>query len=998
MNYYIKESKKVIKNAMNNNKLVIFVGAGVSMNSDYPSWENLVREFARGLGYSKDKLKKLTNDDYLKIPQQYYNLRGKKEYYSLINDFFNVKANPNVIHDLIFKFNPNYIITTNYDRLIEKSAEEKGMFYDVVSRDEDLSYTQNDKMIIKMHGDFTHNNIVLKEEDYLSYSSNFKLIENFIKSLFSSNVVLFIGYSLSDINVKMIFQWVRNILKEDFQPAYFIETDAEYNHLQFEYYKNRGINIINYDLVKNLIDREQPNPFSSKLGNRLYNVLTYLLEDEDIIDLDYYYKKLYKLNNLNNIRIKDIQKSLDILEVSNVERDNIKIYNNKKLNFLIKKLNDWKENNIKNKEEAIKLSTIDEVFNKANVNKIIYEDKNEDQLFYELDKEKNITEITDIVSSFNFTKVNKIADKYMELDEIEGNEFDFLGKAYLFYKLNDYFQAYKILKKVSKSAFKNKKYIIYFISEFNRKNLGKLYLFFKVSKETREKIKNEIDAIDLDDLFRKMPKDEVKYLKPIKEVMNFQFVYKNINEASRYSEKVEKEKNTLYFSDSNNSGQIHKFKNNVIKFWEFITENYLMVDKFREVKKYFYRFIESTLYSYSTVKEVIKNDPFFGIEGKTMKIKKIDYFTLFLMANYLKRKEIKYLFNKYEITQLKIFEKSLTKLFDALNNLVDSKSLNTINCNREISAIFNNMLYILSYINISDKKYNTIINHIIKLIEKKQINKEDYRNIVKFIDGQYSKFNNIELEKLDTFIKKLLYMEMNNKNNTNLYFNTDVFRVLTTVIYNNDNDFITENNQLVLLLLQKNKNSYKSKDNKNKIISRLNDIIITLYKICNKEVKKEIENYIVKILEENFRIYLYYNATINEIIKSTVEYEDFAVEEIDKLIRNREDGNTTSFPNPVKRNLINIGVLYLNDKLQNPEKFRKYSNKCKKFDFFINIDKGYNYDKFKVEWIDEFNELLHKEIIKDNKAKTKIKNKMKTKIIEETTSKEFKEIFFKYYD
>ena len=46
MDSFIKESKKIIRKAMNNNKLVIFVGAGVSANSGLPSWKDLVNELS----------------------------------------------------------------------------------------------------------------------------------------------------------------------------------------------------------------------------------------------------------------------------------------------------------------------------------------------------------------------------------------------------------------------------------------------------------------------------------------------------------------------------------------------------------------------------------------------------------------------------------------------------------------------------------------------------------------------------------------------------------------------------------------------------------------------------------------------------------------------------------------------------------------------------------------------------------------------------------------
>jgi hypothetical protein len=50
-----------------------------------------------------------------------------------------------------------------------------------------------------MHGDLKKKNFVLKEDDYLNYSSNFKLIDTMVKSIFSTNTVVFIGYGLSSI-------------------------------------------------------------------------------------------------------------------------------------------------------------------------------------------------------------------------------------------------------------------------------------------------------------------------------------------------------------------------------------------------------------------------------------------------------------------------------------------------------------------------------------------------------------------------------------------------------------------------------------------------------------------------------------------------------------------------------------------------------------------------------------------------------------------------------
>lgn len=95
-----------------------------------------------------------------------------------------------------------------------------------------------------MHGDFEHDNFVLKEDDYLNYSRNFKLIETYVKSIIGSKVVLFVGYSLNDPDVLHIISWVKDILKDDFQRAYLILTKMEQNDVQKDYFRNLGINII----------------------------------------------------------------------------------------------------------------------------------------------------------------------------------------------------------------------------------------------------------------------------------------------------------------------------------------------------------------------------------------------------------------------------------------------------------------------------------------------------------------------------------------------------------------------------------------------------------------------------------------------------------------------------------------------------------------------------------------------------------------------------------
>lgn len=68
-----KESKRLIKKAQMNKQLVLFVGAGASVDSGMPLWKDAVAAIATKMVLVDDQR------DYLLIPQYYFIERGKKE-------------------------------------------------------------------------------------------------------------------------------------------------------------------------------------------------------------------------------------------------------------------------------------------------------------------------------------------------------------------------------------------------------------------------------------------------------------------------------------------------------------------------------------------------------------------------------------------------------------------------------------------------------------------------------------------------------------------------------------------------------------------------------------------------------------------------------------------------------------------------------------------------------------------------------------------------------
>jgi NAD-dependent SIR2 family protein deacetylase len=101
-----EESRRLIRSAMQDGNLVIFVGAGTSIESGVPSWKSAIRRIADRLGI------KASDADTLKISQYYFNARGKKDYTAFMREIFryNIPLRTTDVHDAFLRFNTGTII------------------------------------------------------------------------------------------------------------------------------------------------------------------------------------------------------------------------------------------------------------------------------------------------------------------------------------------------------------------------------------------------------------------------------------------------------------------------------------------------------------------------------------------------------------------------------------------------------------------------------------------------------------------------------------------------------------------------------------------------------------------------------------------------------------------------------------------------------------------------------------------------------------------------
>ena len=191
--------------------LVLFLGAGVSVNAGLPGWNDLLDALAQQAGMSAPEradLARLDPLDRAHIVERRFG--GAK---ALGDAIFHrhLVWHPSLAHQLLAALPVREAVTTNYDCLFELASEAAGRSVSVlpyaIERDAD-------RWLLKMHGCVSCiEDIVLTREDYLRYENRRTALSGIVQALLITRHMLFVGFSLSDDNFHRIADAVRRALE-----------------------------------------------------------------------------------------------------------------------------------------------------------------------------------------------------------------------------------------------------------------------------------------------------------------------------------------------------------------------------------------------------------------------------------------------------------------------------------------------------------------------------------------------------------------------------------------------------------------------------------------------------------------------------------------------------------------------------------------------------------------------------------------------------------------
>jgi hypothetical protein len=203
------EKLEALREAYQRQKLVLFVGAGLSFSLGLPPWSELIRHMAEQLGLDPASLPgdvgHLTLAEYFRLRNGSIGpLRSwmDREWH---RESIDVKASRP--HALIARGNFPLIYTTNYDRWLENAFEHHKRPYVRVVSVADLAHLEPGvTQIIKFHGDFENDDsIVLDESSHYRRLDFESPLDIKLRADTLGRSVLFIGYSLADVNIRYLF-------------------------------------------------------------------------------------------------------------------------------------------------------------------------------------------------------------------------------------------------------------------------------------------------------------------------------------------------------------------------------------------------------------------------------------------------------------------------------------------------------------------------------------------------------------------------------------------------------------------------------------------------------------------------------------------------------------------------------------------------------------------------------------------------------------------------
>ncbi len=210
----------------------IMIGAGFSMNAKamfdnakrFPSWQDLGNVFYKKVRGEEIKDAKYNFFDPLKLAYEVESNFGRSVLDSILRtNIPDSDYKPSELHQSLLSLPWTDVFTTNYDTLLERSAESVSeRNYKVVVHKDNLVHSVPPR-IVKLHGCFSASTpLIISEEDYRTYPQKYAPFVNTVQQTLLENTLCLIGFSGDDPNFLKWIGWIRDNLGAQNAPKIYL--------------------------------------------------------------------------------------------------------------------------------------------------------------------------------------------------------------------------------------------------------------------------------------------------------------------------------------------------------------------------------------------------------------------------------------------------------------------------------------------------------------------------------------------------------------------------------------------------------------------------------------------------------------------------------------------------------------------------------------------------------------------------------------------------------
>jgi hypothetical protein len=230
----VNRALELVAEGVRAQECILFLGAGVhasppagsvfrySLELRPPIGSALSRELARECGFA-EQLPREDPSNLQRVALAYEIAFSRARLVAAVNDAVHVDKEPSPMLRALAQLDFPVVITTNYDQLFEQALRDVGKQPRVAiytpRLEETTDYrkpTAQSPIVFKIHGDISRpETIVITDEDYIDFVLRMSNKEPYdplprrLKVYLTDWTTLFVGYSMLDYNLRLLFKTLR---------------------------------------------------------------------------------------------------------------------------------------------------------------------------------------------------------------------------------------------------------------------------------------------------------------------------------------------------------------------------------------------------------------------------------------------------------------------------------------------------------------------------------------------------------------------------------------------------------------------------------------------------------------------------------------------------------------------------------------------------------------------------------------------------------------------